>query len=463
MSQIQIGYLVIILLLAIVMVLIYLYIKKHNLYKAISVKYKDIIDLDKVIKEKESSVSNLDEKLDNLNKEYNERFQELNNDYLQKKKTFEKLLHEISILEEDLELQSYGLYKPHYDFETSERYKEELEAIRTKQKELIREKTAFVCHTEWTVSGSKRKGQQMTNQYMRLMLRDFNGECDAAILKVRWNNILTMEKRVRKAYEAINKLGTVHNIEITSEYFHFKLEELRLTHEYQEKRHEEKEEQRRIREQIREDDRAQKEIEKARKEAEVEERRCQQALEKAKKEVERAQGEKLIGLNEKIVKLEEQLREAQQLKERAISRAQLTKSGYIYVISNIGSFGKNVYKIGMTRRLEPTDRVRELSGASVPFPYDVHAMIYSENAPELENKLHNLFKSQRINMVNTRKEFFRATLDEIQRIVEENHGGIDFAKIPEAKEYRETVAMLQSDEKEEPETSIEDKFPESLV
>lgn len=384
----QISILAIILLSAIVIVLLFLYIKNHNLYKAIYLKYKDITDLDSVMRKKESDISNLDKKC-----------RELNNDYLQKKKTFEELSNELSLLEEDLELTSYGLYKPHYDFDTSEKYKKELEVIRANQKDLIREKTAVVGHAEWTVEGSKRKGQQMTNQYMRLILRAFNGECDAALLKVKWNNITTMEKRIRKAYEAINKLGTVQNIEITPTYYNSKVKELRLTHEYQERLYEEREEQRRIKEQIREEEKAQKEIEKARREAESEEKRYQQALEKAKKEVEEAQGEELTELNEQIVKLEEQLKEAQQLKERAISRAQITKSGYVYVISNIGSFGENVYKIGMTRRLEPTDRVRELSGASVPFSYDVHAMIYSENAPELESKLHNVFESKRINMV----------------------------------------------------------------
>jgi len=441
------GYLIIILLSVVVIALLLLYIKKHNLYKAIT-------DIDSVIKEKESSVSNLDEKLNNLSNEYDEKFQALNKDYLQKKKTFKELLNEISILEEELELTSYGLYKPHYDFDTSEKYKEEIGAIRAKQKDLIREKTAIVCHTKWVVEGSERKGQQMTNQYMRLMLRAFNGECDAAILKVKWNNITTMETRIRKTYEAINKLGTINNIEITSEYCNSKIDELRLTHQYQEKLYEEKEEQRRIKEQMREEEKTQKEIEKATREAETEEKRYQQALEKARKEVEEAQGEKLTELNEQIVELEERLKEAQQLKERTISRAQLTKSGYVYVISNIGSFGEDVYKIGMTRRFEPMDRVRELSGASVPFSYDIHAMIYAENAPELEGTLHNAFESKRVNMVNARREFFKVTLDEIQKVVEENHAEIEFTQIAEAKEYRETVAMLQTNEKEEQHESL---------
>lgn len=191
-----------------------------------------------------------------------------------------------------------------------------------------------------------------------------------------------MEERILKAFEAINQLGTVMQVSITPTYLDLKLDELRLTHEYEEKRYQEQEEQRRIREQMREEERARREIEKAREEAEREEARFQKALEKARAEAARATGEQLQKLNDQIHSLEARLEEAQQQKERAISRAQLTKSGYVYIISNVGSFGQDVYKVGMTRRLDPMDRVYELSDASVPSPFDVHAMIYSENAPE---------------------------------------------------------------------------------
>jgi hypothetical protein len=121
----------------------------------------------------------------------------------------------------------------------------------------------------------------------------------------------------------------------------------------------------------------------------------------------------------------------------------MTKSGHIYVISNIGSFGEDVYKIGMTRRLEPMDRVKELGDASVPFEFDVHALIHSENAPELENKLHKLFDNKRVNLVNNKKEFFNITLPEIEKAVKEFYGDIEFTKMAEAKQYRETISMRQ--------------------
>jgi hypothetical protein len=278
---------------------------------------------------------------------------------------------------------------------------------------------------------------------MKLLLRAFNGECDAALAKVSWNNILKMEERIRKSCEAINQLGTVTQVSITAEYFQLKLDELRLTYEYEEKRYQEQEEQRRIREQMREEEKAQREIEKAREEAEREEARFQKALEKARIEAARATGERVQEMNERIRLLEAQLEEAREQKERALSQAQLTKSGYVYIISNIGSFGEHVYKVGMTRRLDPMDRVYELSDASVPFPFDVHAMIYSENAPELGNALHGFLNERRINMVNPRKEFFHVALDEIENFARGKGLKVEFTKLAEAKEYRETMALRQ--------------------
>lgn len=275
------------------------------------------------------------------------------------------------------------------------------------------------------------------------MVRAFNGESDAAIMKVKWNNVQKMEERIKKAFEAINKLGEPTKIAITEKYLQLKLDELHLAYEYQEKLYQEREEQRQIREQMREEEKAQRELEKAQKDAELEELRKEDALIKARRELEAATGEELNRLNEQVAKLEQQLEEAREKKERALSMAQQTKKGHIYVISNIGSFGEDVYKIGMTRRLEPMDRVKELGDASVPFEFDVHAIIYSENAPELENKLHRRFDDKRINMVNYKKEFFNVSLEEVADAVKEMHGDFEFTLIAEAKQYRETLAIRE--------------------
>jgi hypothetical protein len=221
-----------------------------------------------------------------------------------------------------------------------------------------------------------------------------------------------------------------------------KLEELYLVHEHQEKLQEEKEEQRRIREEMREEEIALRELERARVEAEKDETRYADALRKAREEAERAVGEKQQKLLTKIDELQRRLEEAQTNKERAIARAQMTRSGHVYIISNIGSFGEHVYKIGMTRRLDPMDRVRELGDASVPFHFDVHAIIYSEDAPGLETALHRKFNHRRVNLVNHRKEFFKVAIEEIAEVVRQHHGEIEFTLAAEAVDYRKSLAMI---------------------
>jgi hypothetical protein len=355
--------------------------------------------------------------------------------------SIDQLRAEFNALDEEANLQSFGFYKPRYAFADALSYQRKLDEIRECQKRMIRNKSAAVCPVEWAVNGSKVEGRKQINQTLKLMLRAFNGECDAAVAKVKSNNALVMETRIRKAHEAINGMAEVQTCHIASDYLNLKLEELFLAHEYQEKLQEEKEEQRRIREQIREEEVALRELEKARLDAEKEERRYSEALRKATEEAERAVGEKQQKLMWQVEELQRRLAEARTNKERAIAQAQLTRSGHVYVISNVGSFGEQVYKIGMTRRLDPMDRVKELGDASVPFPFDVHAIIYSDDAPALENKLHRLFHQRRINLVNERKEFFRVTIDEIARAVRENHGEIDITLAAEAAEYRKTVSM----------------------
>ena len=307
-----------------------------------------------------------------------------------------------------------------------------------------------MCETEWTVGNSRQEGKRMTKKAIKLTLRAFNGECDALISKVKWNNIHTIEKRIGRSYETINKANESNHISIEYPYLLLKLDEARLTHEYHLKKHEEKEEQRAIREEMREEERANKEIEKAQKEAEKEERRYQKALEQAINEVSQAQGTQLDSLNSKILKLQEALSMAHEKKERALSRAQMTRSGHVYVISNLGSFGEDTFKIGMTRRLEPLDRVKELGDASVPFQFDIHALIYSDDAPALEAELHRRFNDRRVNRINYRKEYFSISIEEIEEAIQEIAGAeIEITKLAEAIEYRETLALLKIEEKEQ--------------
>lgn len=423
--------------------------KENETLKSSLCKYKDIIDVEREVIKKKTDLETL------------------NQDYIKHKTIYDSIIREISIVETDIENISYGLYKPKYEYKTSTEYKLKLEEIINKQKQAIKNEDATYCPVEWNVGGSKKEGIKMTKHYSKLMLRAFNGECAAAIARVSWNNIGTMEARIKKSFEAINKLGEHHKIVIGVDYCALKLQELDLEFELQEKLYQEKEEQRKIREQMREEEKVQKEIEKARKDAEEEEEKDTKALLKARAEIAEAQGEELERLSEKIKVLEENLRKAQEQKERAISRAQLTKSGHVYIISNIGSFGDMVYKIGMTRRLEPIERINELGDASVPFDFDVHGMVYSENAPELESVLHKRLELKRVNWVNLRSEFFRITIDDIEAIVKELNLNIQLTKIAEAREYRETLSIqkVRSGAAQNPDKGVKEnmRFPEILT
>jgi hypothetical protein len=302
----------------------------------------------------------------------------------------------------------------------------------------------------------------MTKQYLKLILRAFNGECDAAIAKVSWNNVTKMEERIRKTFETINDLGGVMEMRIIPEYLELRLAELRLEYETDQKKREEQEEQRRIKEQMREEERALREAEKAKQEAEDEEARYEKALEKARAELARAQGEALDQLQAKIQHLDAALHTAHEMKEKATSMAQLTRSGHVYVISNIGSFGDNIFKIGMTRRLDPMDRIRELGDASVPFDFDVHAMIYCKDAPSLETEFQTRFRDQAINLVNPRKEFFAVSIDQIEAVAKEKGFNVALTKLAEARDFRETLARrAEASSGRAPET-LDIEFPASL-
>jgi hypothetical protein len=223
---------------------------------------------------------------------------------------------------------------------------------------------------------------------------------------------------------------------------------LHLVHEHREKVQAEKEEQKRIREQLREEQKAREEIERAQAEAERDEDHNRQALEKAQAELAASaatdqQHAKLEGL---VARLENELKDALDRKAKAIARAQLTRSGHVYILSNVGSFGEGIFKIGLTRRLDPHERVEELGSAAVPFRFDVHAIIFAEDAPALEHALHTEFADRRVNLANPRREYFRVSLDEIRAAVDKHHGLVSFVLAPEAEEWRKTQAMRAANE-----------------
>jgi hypothetical protein len=371
-----------------------------------------------------------------------------NQELRQKHAQVADIQREIALLKSDLAhlnaeaiFEAHGLYESRYDFGTAEEYSVRRDQIREHQKNMVKDGIAAICRTTWTVEGNAAKGRKMIDDKIKLMLRAFNGECDAAVLRVKYNNIEALATRIRRSHETINKLAAVNQCEITQAYLNLKLEELSLTHEYQEKVQAEREEQRLIKEQMRDEERAAKEIEAAQKQALAEEQKLAAAIAKAREQAEEAAGKRHDQLMGKIEALQAQLVEATAKRARAVARAQLTRSGHVYVISNVGSFGDGIHKIGMTRRLEPLDRVKELGDASVPFQFDVHAVIYAPDAPKLEKTLHDRFANKRVNLINQRKEFFHLNLSEIEVAVKEMHGDISFVKTAAAEEYRKTQAL----------------------
>jgi hypothetical protein len=393
-------------------------------------KYEDVRTIREAISRAQSQLNATQEKGKALKQDYASAFNQ-----------YKQLKEEIALLTEDVENFSFGLYKPHFSFDTSERYKIELLSLRSKLQAEVRGDRAATCPHEWTVGGDRAKGKKVINQVKKLMLRAFNGECESALANVTFSNFDKMEARIVAAYKAINQLGEGFQVSIASTYLALRLDELRLSHEYEAKKYEERELQRAEREKMKDDLKAAQEIEQAKEEAESQEEAYQKLLERARKEASEATGAKLAELTERVATFETKLDEARKKKERAIARAQLTKSGFVYVISNIGTFGEGVFKIGMTRRLEPMDRIAELSGASVPFPFDLHAMLYSDNAPELEGALHAFFDERRLNLVNPRKEFYHSIdLKEIEDYIKQLGLSAQFIQYPEARQYRETVA-----------------------
>lgn len=391
----------------------------------------------------------------------------LSTDYQVALEIYKGLRREINVFESKLDLIEFGIYEPIYDFEKSDDYREEQNRIIEQQKSMILSDKAAICTINWTVDGSEVKGKSVVRVYKKLMLRAFNGESDVLIAKVKWNSINQMKERMQKVFSAINKLGEGFKVYLNMEYLFLKEKELILEYEYQAKKQKEKEKIRAIQDELKEEEKARRDFEKAQKEAEKEEAYYQKAIEKVYKEVERSKGGETEKLHNQIAQLEQELINVQKRKERALSMAQQTKRGHVYIISNIGAFGENVYKIGMTRRLEPDDRVKELGDASVPFQFDIHAMIYSDEARTLEYELHKAFSDRKVNMLNYRKEFFRVTLDEIEDTIKRLGFNAEFTRIPEAMQYRETLAILEKLNNKEKARTIDEiiaeEFPQSLT
>lgn len=340
--------------------------------------------------------------------------------------------------------QQYALYKPKYVFTTVDEYKEKLKEIRDKEKDLIRKKQAVTGARNWAVNGDSVKGTKMIADMQKLLLRAFNAECDHIIDHITVANIEASNRKMTASRDAISALGKIMEVSISSEYFSCKLKEMYLALDYQQKKQEEKEALREARAQQREEAKLAKELAEERKKLEKEQKHYLNALSKMEAQLANASEADRAELEAKVAEAKEHLKQIDAEFATVDYRAANQKAGYVYVISNIGAFGENVYKIGMTRRLEPMDRIDELGDASVPFDFDVHALIFSDNAPALEAALHNAFADKKLNFVNQRREFFRVSLDEIKRVVKENYDKtVEFVDYPAAEQFRQSLSMRQ--------------------
>lgn len=344
--------------------------------------------------------------------------------------------------DDELMFQEFGLYEPRFDFTSVEQYKDELKRLRDEQKRAVREMNDQAKHTQWTVNNSKAQGRKMVGDIVRLLIRAFNGECDEVVRKVKFSNIDASINAIQKSSETISKLGRVIGISVPQDYVELKKKEAYLSFEYAQFKQQEKERLRELREQEREEAKLRKEIAEQRKKLEKERKQYEKALSDLDKQIAGASGDELEALNAKRAEIVANLGEVDKASKDIDYREANQKAGYVYVISNIGSFGENVYKIGMTRRLDPMERVMELSDASVPFNFDVHAMVFTEDAPGLEAALHREFEDRKINKVNQRREFFRVTLDEIKEVVRKSYDKtVEFVDVPDAEQYRISKKM----------------------
>lgn len=351
---------------------------------------------------------------------------------------YKALQAKIQVAEDELTIQEVGFTKLDFDLGTSIEYKTRMIQLQDQQKAMVKSKTACSAASDMTFNGSLAEGKKMVNKSVKMSLWAFNTQCDNVISKVTYRNRASSENKIRKAFDVVNANDTLSSI--THEYLKLKLDELEATFRYKEQLEHEKDILRAQREEEREEKKLQQEIARERAKIEKDETHINTELARLQKLLSQERGDKATLLQEART-LQNKLQKLTKRKNEVDFREGHAKAGYVYIISNIGSFGKDVVKIGVTRRLEPLDRINELGDASVPFRFDIHALVFSDQAYALEASLHKRFAKQRLNQVNNRKEFFRVPLGEVQKAIVEEFGGasVEFRSGVEAKEFRQSI------------------------
>lgn len=395
---------------------------------------------DDVLKEK---VKNLKQELTDLKLKISKTKQiiSLEDEIKNQTEKLKNIQHEISLANDELGFQEFGFFERQYKFSNSTKYKEELEKIRNYQKQHIKNNTAGNIISPMMLNNNKSKGRAMQKQLIRAAIRGFNGEADALLVKITVSNLDNKIKALKKAFSQLNKMYSRNQIEISSVYLELKIKELQLAAEYELEKQHEKELLKEQREKEREDKKLQNEIKTKRKQIEKDRKHFNNMIKNVEELLKNANDDEILELKRQISEYRERLSELDDIEENIDYREGHATAGYVYVISNIGSFGKDIYKIGVTRRLEPLDRIRELSSASVPFQFDVHALVFSEEAFALERELHTEFEKYKINKVNGRKEYFKVPFQKIKdSLAKHKELTIEFTEEPEAFEYRQSIS-----------------------
>ena len=339
-----------------------------------------------------------------------------------------------------ISMANLGVYEPIFDFETSDAFKIRLNVIKDEQKEMIKSNSFYTTAEDWRINGYISTGKKMLSGIAKLGLTAFNAH--AHISKVTYSNITTIDSRISKAREAINKNLEGLQISIISTYENLKIKEAHLVYEHKIKLKNEREEQAEIKAQMKEEAKVLAEIEAKKKIVEKDQKHFNNAIAVIESKLVKAKDTEIEALRLQLAKWHKKQEELDIVIKDIEFKEKQTRAGYVYIISNIGSFGEDVFKIGMTRRLEPEVRINELGNASVPFKFDIHAMIFSADAPKLETALHRTFNNKRINKVNNRKEFFNVSIAEIEEVVKTNHSEtIEFTYKAAADDYYETIIL----------------------
>lgn len=406
------------------------YILNKNLIQDIEANQSNLATLKETIeKEKAKIEHDIEVRISKKNTELNQlcsKVSKVQDELKNKKQEVENLEPLVTVVNIDTE----GL-----ELETSQELKNILSRYKLEEAELVKNNTAI----DVLINDDKK----FVTTQIRQILRSFNAECDLAISNVTLKNIDTMRNKILRSYETLNKIYKSDGVQITKEFLENKLQQLITAHSYQEKLEDERVQKKLIQEQLKEEEKVRREIEREKAKIEKDETQFKNEISKLMKYLQKTDNEveKTLYID-KIKECEEKLSELETVKSDVLNREKNTRAGFVYIISNIGSFGENIFKIGMTRRLEPMDRIKELSSASVPFEFDVHALIFSDDAPALESILHSTFREYEVNKVNHRKEFFSIPLEKIEKVVTEHHNAtVQWTYDAAAEEYRESLAQ----------------------